>query len=550
MKIGILQLNFKIGDFEGNKNKILKAYRDAVNKGADLVVASELALFGYPPGDMLLRHEYVFAQHRAFESISRNVGEVGLIVGLATETKSKKGMPLYNSAVLVENSKIVYIQHKSLLPNYDVFDEKRYFEPYSGDMSTVSYRGKNLGILICEDIWHDFNTAGVLRSYEKNPVDGFCGQSLDALITINASPWHVGKTKIRFDIAKYVAEKLKCPIVYVNQVGGNDELVFDGNSFAVSEKGDALAQAKGFEEEFLLIDLDKKLNCGGTFADDIEDLHDALVLGVRDYVLKSTGTKRVFIALSGGIDSAVTACIAAVALGPENVFCYGMPSTFSSEGSVADAKALAENLGCHFEVIAIGGMYDAFGKLLEPVIGWHMPGQDKNDVTEENIQARVRGTIMMAISNRKGGIVLSTGNKSEISMGYCTLYGDMAGGFSALSDVLKTKVYELARFINLKQEIIPWNTIDKPPSAELRPDQKDQDSLPPYEILDAILDAYIEKDMDEGQIIALGYDKETVTWVINRINRNEYKRQQMAPGLKVTRKAYGFGRRMPIAARF
>jgi NAD+ synthase (glutamine-hydrolysing) len=350
-------------------------------------------------------------------------------------------------------------------------------------------------------------------------------------------------------LGQSIAKRLQCPVLYVNQVGGNDELVFDGQSFAVDAKGMFIRDLKGFTEDIRIVDLNSKQRVSLPDNCEMQDLHDALILGTRDYILKSVGTPKVHVALSGGIDSALTAYIASQAVGAENVFGYGMPSPFSSEGSVEDARQLAANLDISFSLLAIGKAYDTFGEILEPAIGWGMPGKDSEDVTEENVQARIRGTIMMAISNRQGGIVLSTGNKSEISVGYCTMYGDMVGGFAVLSDVFKTKVYELARYINRNSEYIPWNTIEKPPSAELCPEQVDLDSLPPYDVLDAILDEYIEGYKDCRKSVVLGADQEIIDWVVNKVNNNEYKRRQMAPGLKVTRKAFGSGRRIPIAAK-
>lgn len=550
MKIGILQLNFKVGDFEGNQQKILQGYRNAVESGASLVVTSELALFGYPPGDILLRDDYVIRQNHNLNELSQHIGKAGLIVGVATRNSGEAGMPLYNSVALIKNKKIDYLQHKSLLPNYDVFDEKRYFEASVEHPRMIQYNGHRLGFLICEDIWSDVEALAGNRMYRDNPADVFLQQPIDMLITINASPFYTGKTRIRHEIARSLTRKLKCSLIYANQVGGNDELIFDGQSFAMDQDGELIAKAKGFSEDCLIFDIETSTKVPSGPIDDIRDLYDALVLGTRDYVLKSVGKPSVLVALSGGIDSAVTACIANQALGSEHVFGVGMPSAFSSEGSIADASRLAQNLGIRFKLIPIGQAYNSFGKILEPVIDWHTPGSRENDVTEENIQARIRGTIMMAISNRHGGIVLSTGNKSELSVGYCTLYGDMAGGFAVLSDVYKTRVYDLANFINRDSEIIPWNTINKAPSAELSPDQQDQDSLPPYDILDAVLDAYIEQGLEKDDIAAQGFDPRTVTWIIGKLNANEYKRRQMAPGLKVTQKAFGIGRRLPIAARF
>lgn len=548
MKIGIVQCNLKIGDFCGNMDLVVQGYRDAVQQGAQLVVASELALFGYPPGDMLLRSDYLNRQNAALDELSRHIGDAGLIVGVATSTGLDAGLPLFNSAVLIQNGTRAHAWHKSLLPNYDVFDERRYFEPSRTPAEVITYHGRRLGVLICEDIWNDLQTEPLPRRYRQNPVDSLAGRPIDLLVTINASPFYLGKPTIRMDIARSISARLGCPLVYANQVGGNDELVFDGRSFAVNAEGTCIAMASAFEPETLCVDLSTHDSIKITTGDKLEDLYNALIVGTRDYVCKSVGNPSVLIALSGGIDSAVTACIAARAVGPEHVHGFGLPSSFSSEGSIADARQLAERLGIAFDLIPIGKSYVAIGHTLEPIIGWGMPGARRNDVTEENVQARIRGAIIMAVSNRIGGIVLSTGNKSELSVGYCTLYGDMVGGFAVLSDVFKSRVYELARYINRHSEIIPWSTIDKPPSAELRPDQKDEDTLPPYDMLDAVLDAYIEKGLEAQQIAMAGFDRQVVDWIIAKVTANEYKRRQMAPGLKVTRKAFGSGRRMPIAA--
>lgn len=548
MKIGILQLNFKVGAFAANLKKIQDGYHKLVEDGAELVVCSELALFGYPPGDMLFRHEYLDAQDEALKQLSTQVGNTGLLIGVAVRKECEQGLGLFNSAVLIRDQKIIYSQDKILLPNYDVFDDRRYFDPGSEAPQVIDYEGSSLGVLICEDIWSDHEIVNGHQRYSDHPHVAFRGKSLDMLLTINASPFYQGKMEQRQQIAAEIAQQLACSLLYVNQVGGNDELVFDGNSFVLDADGAMLASAKSFAEDLLLLDTENPPAQEKEPRAEIQDLYDALILGARDYVQKSTGSSKVAIALSGGIDSAVTACLACEAMGPENLIGVGMPSTFSSQSSIKDAEDLARNLGIEFKLLAIEEVYNSFGNLLRPVIDWRMPGTVDGDVTEENIQARIRGTCMMAISNRFGGIVLSTGNKSEISLGYCTLYGDMAGGFSVLSDVLKTQVYELARYINRNQEVIPWSSINKPPSAELRPDQKDEDSLPPYGVLDPILDMYIEQSLDAESIIAKGYDRETVLWLIRKCNANEYKRRQMVPGLKVTLKAFGSGRRMPIAA--
>lgn len=548
MKICILQLNFRVGDFEGNSRKIVEGYRKGVEQGAELVVTTELALFGYPPGDLLLDTYYIEQQDAHLQKVAEQIGGVGLILGAATKTDTTVGLPLYNSALLIQNRVVEVVHHKILLPNYDVFDEKRYFAGAERKPRLFRYNGYTLGLLICEDIWSDVETVAGRKMYGINPVEELGQEPVDALITINASPFYVGKTEIRRKLGESIARRLGCPLVYANQVGGNDELIFDGQSFVVDARGRVISCAAGFREDSLMVDLNSLGNQSGD-NEEMRDLHDALIMGTRDYIVKSVGTPKALVALSGGIDSAVTAYIAREALGPENVFGYGMPSDFSSKGSVEDARKLAENLGIAFTLIPIGRAYETLGEVLEPTIGWGIPDKENIDVTEENVQARIRGTIMMAISNRQRGIVLSTGNKSEVSVGYCTLYGDMVGGFAVLSDVYKTKVYELAHYINREVEHIPWSTIEKPPSAELSPGQMDQDSLPPYELLDRILEAYIEGDEEGNRSSGGTMDQETVDWIIKKVKTNEYKRRQMAPGLKVTRKAFGSGRRIPIAAK-
>jgi len=560
MRIAILQLNLVVGDIAGNAAKIIEGYQKACALGAQLVVGTELMLFGYPPRDLLLRKSFLEAQYQHLQIIAEHVGQVGLIIGVALPN-NWKGKSLFNSAVLIQNGAMQSSINKKLLPIYDVFEEKLYFEPgHSDGGNIIPYDPKlekgsavmpdgyaELGIFICEDIWG--GTEYGERLYENDPLANlaFCPPKL--VIAISASPYFLGKGDVRFDLVSGIAKKIGCRVVFANQVGGNDELVFDGRSFAVDTYGYCVGAAKAFEEDILIVDFDHShMAKYPSDADSIADLHDALVLGIRDYCCKTGFTKAV-IGLSGGIDSAVTATLAVQALGNENVLGIAMPSPYSSQESVEDAEHLAENLKIDFRNIPITRSYLTIRGVLQEAIDWHDAGKVKGDVTAENLQARLRGATLMAISNREGRMVLATGNKSEIAVGYCTLYGDMCGGFAPLSDVPKTVVYLLAEYINREREIIPLRTITKPPSAELAQDQKDTDSLPPYGILDPILQLYIEEQMDIEEITGRGFDETIVRDVIQKVNRAEYKRHQMAPGLKVTSKAFGTGRRMPIAAK-
>ena len=552
MKVAMLQLNFTVGDLFGNTEKIIKAYKEAVSMGADIAVTSELAIFGYPPKDMLLYESFLNMQSHEIERLQKEVGEVGLIVGIA-EKNFGNGKPLFNSAVLIRNGEIILSQKKSLLPTYDVFDESRYFEPGNNDAAIFEYNGSRCAILICEDIWNGDETLS-RKLYKYNPVEKLKNLHLDNLFVINGSPYYLRKGTLRFNLVKNIASKLNCNVIYVNQVGGNDDLVFDGRSFAMCRDGFCIAASNAFEENIVIADTES-CKWSGNYKFDLnnEDLYNALVLGTRDYVQK-TGFEKALIGLSGGIDSALTACIAVDALGKENVLGVAMPSKFSSKGSLDDARRLSDNLGIALEEIPIGETYNAFEETLKHEIGWYEPGSNKDDVTEENIQARIRGIILMAISNRTEGLVLSTGNKSEISVGYCTLYGDMAGGFAVISDLWKTQIYQLAKFVNERGKgyIIPKNTLEKPPSAELSPDQKDIDSLPPYDVLDPILKAYIEEQKGLDEIAGEDEKPEkavTVRNVIEMVNRAEHKRKQMPLGLKISSKAFGSGRRWPIAAK-
>lgn len=554
----MLQLNFLVGDFVGNTNKIIAGYKKAVAMGAELVVSTELALFGYPPKDMLLYKSFLDAQNRELEVLKKEIGNIGLIVGIA-EINTGDGKPLFNSAVLIKNGKIEIVQRKSLLPTYDVFDESRYFEPGKNlteifDIPSSGFFNDCVTILVCEDIWGGNENNQSRKLYQWDPVMELNGLDVNTLIVINGSPYYWGKGDVRFNLVSGISKKLHCNVVYVNQVGGNDDLVFDGRSFAVNENGECIAVAQPFVEEILIVDTDSSKTVeypsdGQNLKDSesIKNLYQALVLGTHDYVRKN-GFEKVVIGLSGGIDSALTACIAVDALGKENVLGVTMPSPFSSQGSVDDSLALAENLGIQIITIPIHDIFRGYGQTLQPIF----EGKQL-DVTEENIQARIRGNILMALSNKFGYLVLSTGNKSELSVGYCTLYGDMAGGYAVISDQWKTQVYELAKFINREdaQYTIPRNTLEKPPSAELRPDQKDVDSLPPYEILDPILRQYIEeqKGIDEIAIPEMPGGKEIVRKVIDMVNRAEHKRVQMPLGIKTSPKAFGSGRRWPIAAK-
>ena len=541
MKIALAQINTTVGDFGGNRSLIEKAYLQGSGEGVELVVTPELAITGYPPRDLLLKSGFIEANLAALEDLAGTVGEVGLVVGHVGLNESHTGRRATNSVSLLHQGKIVATRTKTLLPTYDVFDEDRYFEP-ANENTPVEYNGRKLGLTICEDVWND-EVFWSDRRYEGNPVDELVEQGADIIINISASPWSLGKERMRCEMLSSLATKIKRPVIYCNAVGGNDELVFDGGSLGLNIEGKVLGAGVHFSEDLVVIDLEKE-------PQDIPEsqpmglLYDALVLGVRDYLGKC-GFKSAIIGLSGGIDSAVTAVIAAAALGAENVRGISMPSQYSSQGSLDDSKALADNLGIQYDVISIKEGFEMMNESLEPIF----KGKDE-DVTEENMQARLRGLIMMAASNKFGSLVLTTGNKSELAVGYCTLYGDMCGGLAVLSDVPKTMVYDLANWINREREVIPWSTIEKPPSAELRPDQKDEDSLPPYEILDEILEKYVVECQSVDQIVAAGFDEQIVGQIVRLIDLNEYKRRQAAPGLKVTSKAFGVGRRIPVAQRY
>jgi NAD+ synthetase len=543
LKIALAQLNPTIGDLEGNSQKIIQAWQASEKAGADLVVFPELVLTGYPPRDLLYKPDLVCEGQKALESLVARIQGPAVLLGHVGKRKNDTGKGLTNSAVLFQNGRILAQADKVLLPTYDVFDETRYFQ--AADHPVVyELSGTKLGITICEDIWNfsDFCDQDI---YHSNPVEESVQAGADIILNVSSSPYRVGRWQTRLKLGQHIVKRFKLPFVLVNQVGGNDDLLFDGHSFALSASGEVIGQAKGFEEDLIVVDTDEgKGDVHPTPGCDEEEIFCGLVMGVRDY-LNKCGYNKAVVGLSGGIDSAVVAAIAVEALGAENVMGISMPSQYTASQSISDAERLAGNLGVSFSVVPIEELFEQYKKSLSPLF----PGKTE-DVTEENIQARIRGNILMAVSNKLGSMVLSTGNKSEMSVGYCTLYGDMAGGLSVISDVPKMKVYALAHWINREKEVIPQAIIDRPPTAELRPNQTDQDSLPPYEVLDLILEGYVEKHRSVEQLIEEGYDAEVVRQMVRKVDQNEYKRNQAAPGLKVTAKAFGSGRRNPIAQKF
>ncbi|TET33788.1 MAG: NAD+ synthase [Planctomycetota bacterium] len=538
MKIAIAQINPHVGDIPANTEAILESLKRAEADGADILVCPELCLCGYPPKDLLMRGGFVDAIAEANKKVIAATKKTALVFGTVTRNTGETGKPLFNSAVCARDGKAIHIQPKRLLPTCDVYDESRYFAP--GDASEpFEFAGSTIGLTVCEDAWTEPFEGRDL--YDCDPVSDLAAAGAKIIINVSASPFCVGKVNYRYDLFSRKAKQHGVTMILANQVGGNDDLIFDGSSMVVGADGTLQCFIPSFESKYKLIDLDSTAPVDLPQADDVTSVHDALTLGVRDY-LKKCGFKKTVIGLSGGIDSAVTAAIAVRALGAENVLALGMPGPFSSKGSINDARTLAENLGIEYKVLPITHIYNAYMKILS-----HEIIEREGDTTGENIQARIRGNLLMAVSNNTGALVLSTGNKSEISVGYCTLYGDMAGGLAVLSDVPKMMVYELAKKINANGEIIPANTITKPPSAELKPDQTDQDSLPPYEILDKIIHAYVEESRSIDEIAKSGHDRGLVGDVARRIDRSEFKRKQMPPGLKVMPRAYGSGWRMPIA---
>ncbi len=541
MKIAIGQINTKIGDFKGNIDKILRYAEAAADDLVDLLVTPEMSICGYPPMDLLDYDRFVRENQKAVRRLQKELPpQIAVAVGYVDRTRGTSGKPLQNVVSVLRDGKILHTQAKTLLPTYDVFDEARYFEPAAG-RSVFELKGVRIGVAICEDIWWEQESMPGTR-YAVDPVKELMDAGADLLLSPSASPFFSGKQKLRLGLLEKIGQSSAVPTVYVNMVGGNDNLIFDGCSMMTDSEGRLIKCADEFAEDYLVIDSEAdhqpvKL----PEVDENEKLRKALVLGVRDYVRKC-GFARVHLGLSGGIDSALVAVIATWALGPENVHSFALPSRYSSEASETDARQLAENLGIGYDILPIEEPFKAILGVMEPVFEGKRP-----DVTEENIQARIRGTLLMAYSNKFGSLLLTTGNKSELATGYCTLYGDMSGGLSVIGDLLKTQVYELCNHINSSEEIIPQNIIDKPPSAELRPDQTDQDSLPAYEVLDDILVKYVQENKSADEIANTGHDMETVREVLKLVGRNEYKRRQAPPVLKVSTRAFGTGRRMPIA---
>src|ERR1039457_5264685 len=583
MIIGLLQLNPTVGDFAGNRRKLLAGWEKAVALGAEFVLAPELFLCGYPPRDLLLRDDFVEVNLAALAETAKSINAIPLCVGYVDRNLERPGRALRNAAAILQNGKIVWRTHKCLLPTYDVFDEDRYFEP-AKTIAPFEFNDRKLGITICEDIWND-EDFWPERLYRRDPVRELVAQGAEIILNLSASPWHDGKERMRLEMLLRIARDEKIPLAQVNAVGANDELIFDGHSVALDAHGEVVALGKGFAEEILVADLEH----GGTrvprvasgvapdpslkpnlLAETAEErnfrrdttnhtpearatrnfppreaqLFSALSLGIRDYVNKC-GFKSVLVGLSGGIDSALVAVLAADALGAGKVLGISMPARYSREGSLSDAAALAKKLGIRYEVLPIEPVFKSVEQQLQKIFAGTKP-----DEAEENVQSRLRGVTLMALSNKFGALVLTTGNKSEMAVGYCTLYGDMCGALAPLADVFKTDIYQIARWVNRDREIIPAASISKPPSAELRPNQTDQDSLPPYESLDQILDAYIVQNLGKEEIIRRGFAAAVVDDVINKINFSEYKRRQAAPGLKVSPRAFGMGRRIPIAQRF
>jgi NAD+ synthase (glutamine-hydrolysing) len=542
MIVHCAQINTTVGDLAGNEAKILAAYQRGAAAGADLVVFPELAITGYPPRDLLLRSGFIRQNLEVLDRLATATGKTGLLTGFVGRNPRQPGREATNAAALLQQGKILATRVKTLLPTYDVFDEDRYFEP-ALENSPVDFNGQQIGITICEDVWND-DDFWRERRYRRNPAMDLADRGARILFNLSASPWHLGKNQIRLDMLSSLAAKSRCPLIYCNLAGGNDELIFDGASMAFNGAGQLIGEAAIFQEDVLVADTETRESRTQKTSPDEAQIYHALVLGLRDYLYKC-GFKKAVLGLSGGIDSALVACLATAALGPENVQGVALPSQFSSQGSLDDARDLARNLGIRYDVIPIQTAFETVKSQLGPVFSG-LP----EDTTEENIQARLRGVILMALSNKFGSLLLTTGNKSEMAVGYCTLYGDMCGGLAVISDVPKVMVYRLARWINREREIIPLSSITKAPSAELRPNQKDQDSLPPYEILDAILEAFVVKGQSIEEIVAVGFDPATVQRVVKLITQSEYKRRQAAPGLKVTSKAFGIGRRIPVAQRY
>ena len=552
MRIALAQINNTVGDLEANSAKILEFARHSQEMGAAVVAFPELALTGYPPRDLVEKDSFLDRTALALDRIAKESAalDLSLVVGYVGRSPAHSAIKAQNAAAVIEGGKVVFCQCKMLLPNYDVFDEARYFEP-AKQQSIWTVRGKRVALAICEDAWND-KQYWERQRYTRDPIEELVQRGADLILTINASPWNIGKRKQREAIFQATAHRFGLPQIYVHMVGGNDQLVFDGTSFAMTAQGETAARAKSFAEDLIIYDTETGTgDCHGTFPDSDEAAYEALVLGTRDYIRKC-GFRSVLIGLSGGIDSALVAAIAAEAVGKENVMGIGMPGPYSSQHSIDDARALAQQLGIRFEVVPIKCGYEAMVGSLNGLFAGYQA-----DTTEENLQSRLRGMVLMSLSNKFGALVLTTGNKSEIAVGYCTLYGDMCGGLAVISDVPKTMVYRLARLANNRYRErglpppIPESTLTKPPSAELRPDQKDTDSLPEYDVLDKILVDYVEGYESVPEIAQKeDISENLVRDIVRKVDRNEYKRQQAAPGLRITSKAFGIGRRFPIAHRF
>ena len=540
MRIGFAQINPTVGDLRGNFDKIVAGYERLAHAGAELVLTPELAITGYPPQDLVFKSQFVPQNLAILDELHARVGAVPLLVGYV-DRNDGRGKPFHNAAALLQRGASVQKTHKSLLPTYDVFDEDRYFEPARA-VRPFHVLGRTIGVTICEDIWTESYLPRPF--YDVEPCRSLVEQGAELILNLSASPFSLGKPAVRAEMLATLARSFAVPICYCNAVGGNDQLVFDGNSLAVNGRGDLIAQLPAFAEAEAIVDTVGAAAVPLQPRESSAAMNDALVLGLRDYMRKC-GFRSAVIGLSGGIDSAVVAAIAVEALGPENVVGVSMPSPYSSRGSIADALALSRNLGITCLKIPIGDAFACFKAQFKEVFAG-LP----EDTTEENMQSRLRGMILMSLSNKFGHLLLTTGNKSELAVGYCTIYGDMAGGLAVISDVPKTMVYDLARWMNRGHEIIPHSTIEKPPSAELKPGQVDQDTLPPYDVLDEILRLYVEENFSARDIAERGFDEKTVRWVQRRVDLNEYKREQAAPGIRVTSRAFGVGRRMPIAQRY
>jgi NAD+ synthetase len=544
VKIALAQINPTVGDFTGNLEKILAASRRAATQGARLTVFSELAICGYPPADFLEKSSFLARCRSAVEELAVATADLStaILVGVALPAGADTGKPAVNAAVLLDKGQVLLEQHKRLLPFYDVFDEQRYFSS-AKPQKVIELDGVRLAITICEDAWNDKNF-WPRRLYTVDPMEELKRQQPAVHINLSSSPFWHAKRRLRREMLSAIARRDGIPVLLCNQVGGNDSLVFDGSSLAFNASGELIAQAASFDTDLVLVDpfADKAIEIPEE--DDTAAAYQALVLGTRDYVRKC-GFKKALIGLSGGIDSALVACVAKDSLGAENVLAIGMPSPYSSQGSIDDSRKLADNLGIRFELIGIEGLFEQYTKALEPLFVGTRP-----DITEENLQSRIRGGLLMAMSNKFSALVLTTGNKSEMAVGYCTLYGDMVGALAVIGDLVKTRVYAVCRWLNRDGEVIPSAILEKPPSAELRPDQKDTDSLPPYEVLDPILEAYVERYETPEQIaLANEFPLDLVQQVVHLVERSEYKRQQAAPVLKVTSKSFGMGRRFPIAVK-